>query len=217
MKIVKFIIGMLLACSLQGASIGLVSYDFTGAKGDEVSWGPSSVDSSVTASNFERGIGLTSSTAANEFAARSWTEGNAIDWTDFFTFSFAPTGGPVDPTSLSFDFKVSGTGPENIEVRGMFDGTEYPLWSGTTSTSGSTYSFALITPEVVTGGSINIYAYNASSSVGTARIDNVVLSGILPSVQSRIPPGQGVPDGGQTWVLIFSAGVPFCFLFRKRS
>jgi hypothetical protein len=109
--------------------------------------------------------------------ARNFHDGN-----QFFVNLSPAAGFELSLTGISFDHRISATGPTDWELR--LNGT--PIASGITST---TFKSENITFESIASGDplvLALYGSGAGGSTGTMRLDNVSISGTL-SAASPVP------------------------------
>ncbi len=83
-------------------------------------------------------------------------------------------------TGFSFDYRRSGTGPQNLEIRYSTDGWQtFTILGSFSGFEDSQFlnSGILNLNQCSNAVCFRIYGYNASSSVGTLRLDNIKISG----------------------------------------
>jgi hypothetical protein len=130
------------------------------------------------------------------------TFGGAIDLTDYYSFTITPSGGfSYSISSITFDAGRTATGPRQFVVRSSADGFSANLSASesqanvsivgsnvfqfTDNTSTTIYTGMSVAPGgsvVSTAVTYRIYSYNAESSAGGFRVDNVVISGTVTAV-----------------------------------
>src|SRR5262245_17099827 len=124
----------LAACILgvvPAARGAIVTYDFTGATGDQASTPATGVASGLSASVIDRGPGVTASAAANSISASGWST-SGIDLNDYYGFTLTPSGGfTLNVDSLTFSERRSATGITAISVRSSLDGFASDLFTAT--------------------------------------------------------------------------------------
>ena len=168
----------------------LILYDFTGAAGNEDSFGPAFQPGNGNVSDIGRGSGLGASTATSAFSARSWST-DALDLDDYFGFSISPNEGfEMNLMTLEFDERRSGSGISSWSVRTSLDGFTLDLSPGHVVVPDNTETrlgqsvelaseiFSSLDNEV----EFRIYGFGAEGSSGTWRIDNVQLFGEITPV-----------------------------------
>lgn len=165
----------------------LVSYSFTGAAGNEVSFAPDTVPAGLTASAMTRGSGLTGSANSGTFAAANFTTGVALDANDYFTFSLAPAAGmSLTLTRLELDERRSGTGIRNWSVRSSLDGFSQDLGAfsvpdDTNTRLNQTTALGAAFQDLAHPVEFRVYGFGAEAASGTWRLDNVeAYGGITP-------------------------------------
>jgi hypothetical protein len=178
------LIGWIIAFQLQAQ---LVTFTFTGASGNEVSFAPDQPLLGAAVSPMMRGPGLTLASGADTFNASAWSTG-ARDANDYFTFSLTPDPGMrMTLTGLALDERRSLTGIREWCVRSNLDGfgTDLSLFAvpdnaetrlGQTTLLGS--AFANLTGTV----EFRLYGYGAETTAGTWRMDQVALDGSISAV-----------------------------------
>ena len=142
---------------------------------------------SLGAGTFSQGSGL----SAPSFGAGSpdpgvsftnWTTSTSRDTTDYVDFS-VPTIGR-NSIQLNFDYRATGTGPQNLEIDYSLDGTNFtPLGSPQPLTRDSnyhslTFDFSSITAlNDIANAVFRIYGYGAGGNNGRLNLDNVSFAG----------------------------------------
>jgi len=203
---------MLLTC-LQAVAqtfTNVTVYDFTGCECPGTA-APSGTVSNLTFSNYSRGAGVSSNTGSNVFNNRGWnttSEANAKAGNDYVEFTVTPGSGyQFTLTTLTFYQRRSNTGPPNYAVYASHDGYTTALSTGTVTTGGEDISVTL-SPTVTaftnrtTAVTFRVYAWGASTSLGTYRHDNVRLSGdrsLAASPNIQITQGATPYNNGSTY------------------
>ena len=104
----------------------IITFDFAGALGTEVSTNSNFNDPLLTPAVITRGAGVNPSGNADRFNANGWTAANitdAISSNDFFEVSITNVGiNQYSITNLIINSQRSGTGPTNFFVRASHDG-----------------------------------------------------------------------------------------------
>lgn len=161
----------LLFCCISSTYAQLATYSFTGNVGDETSQSSTDTDVNSMASPLRRGPGVVATTKANVFASRSWVSAE-LDTTKYLTFSIAPSPNyGLEIGGLAFSIERSATGPTSYAVVSLTNGIETQLETGTLS--GTTQNFQLnLSIQSVHPILFKIYAWGASSSVGTFHLRN---------------------------------------------
>lgn len=161
--------------TISGFSQSLATYNFTGATGDQPSQPVTSTNTNITASDITRGSSLTANPGANSFNSKGWV-GASLDPTKYYEFTLTPNSGYIiRPSSLSLIVQRSSTGPTNYSLTASVGGgAETTLSSDVlTGTSNITInpSTTISTPQSIR---FRLYAWGASSSAGTLRLNNTV-------------------------------------------
>lgn len=107
----------------------IISWDFDGNIGSEVSVAPTYSDPNMTASQISRGV-VIASALANTYAGTNWTQtnslANAISNNSYYQFSMhANPGFLLSFSELNANFKRSATGPRNFQWRYSIDGNGF--------------------------------------------------------------------------------------------
>ncbi|MCF6295644.1 MAG: T9SS type A sorting domain-containing protein [Flavobacteriaceae bacterium] len=104
----------------------IITFDFGGNIGDEVSVVSNFNDANLTTSTIIRGAGLTANNNANRFNARSWSlidMATAVAENSYMEFSVVPNSGfQFDITTIDINFQRSLTGTSAIALRSSIDG-----------------------------------------------------------------------------------------------
>lgn len=152
----------------------VATYNFSGATGSQTSQPVTSKDPNSTASDITRGSGVTATSGSGSINATGWTS-SAQDANDYYEFTLTPASGyQLNITGISFSARRSAAGPPNYLLTYAIAGNETTITTGTLSTTTSTSispAFVLSTPQTVR---FRIYAWGASNSVGTFRLDNTL-------------------------------------------
>jgi hypothetical protein len=118
------------------------------------------------------------------FSASAWT--GAGPGPNRFEFTVTPAAGQVlDATTLSFAYRATTTGPTSFVLRTSADAFASDLLSGTLAndtTWRTTGTLALDLPATADPLVLRLHAYGASSALGTWRVDDVVLGGVVTAV-----------------------------------
>ena len=194
------VVGALLLSIPTLAAAQLVLFDFESSDGDEASFSPSLVSDHLTVGDILRGNGLTASSATGTFSARSWSTGG-LDPEDFYEFSIQPdVGYGLNLERIEFDERRSGSGIGTWTVRSSLDSFTFDLSPAPVSVPDNSETrldqaisldlpaFQDLTDSLV----FRIYGYNAESSAGTWRVDNVELFGevsVVPESESWLLSG----------------------------
>lgn len=118
--------------------------------------------------------------------AISGTGWNVADGNAYWEFTVTPNSGyTLDLASLMFDDRASGTGPSGWSV------TINGVTAASRSTHGSfvsgpmnTIDLSAVAFQDLTAADVKIFGFGASGSMGTWRLDNVNLDGMVTQVAS---------------------------------
>ncbi|PSG92528.1 hypothetical protein C7H61_03540 [Mesoflavibacter zeaxanthinifaciens subsp. sabulilitoris] len=103
----------------------ILTFDFDGLAGNEVSANSNFNAATLNASTITRGSGLTASNNGNRFNATNWAAtniANAVSGNDYMEFTITPNSGTFDVTTIIFNVQRSGTGLRGIALRSFLDG-----------------------------------------------------------------------------------------------
>ncbi|MBN4070535.1 T9SS type A sorting domain-containing protein [Olleya sp. AH-315-F22] len=104
----------------------IITFDFNGNIGNEVSVGSNFNDVNLSSAAITRGSGLTATVNGNRFNAINWAANDiatAVIGNEYMEFTVAPNSGfQFDVTTISVNFQRSGTGPRGISLRSSIDG-----------------------------------------------------------------------------------------------
>ncbi|AKU93768.1 Putative secreted sialidase [Labilithrix luteola] len=165
-------------CAAHGFNGALVTFDLTGAAGDQASSSAKTTAAGVTSSVLTRSSAVKATQAADSISSTNWGTTNTVDASRYYTFTVTPaTGCSLQLSSLALDVKASGTGPTKGDVATSVDNFgahSSPSFSGT---SKPTVSLSATKAGAI---EVRIYGYGASASSGTFRIQNTMtLSGTI--------------------------------------
>lgn len=127
-----------------------------------------------------------SPSSGKAYNSRNWNADGSQSDSKYIQVCVSPnSGNTLRITTIKFDAKASGTGPNSIEVRLTTDGTNFEsLGAASVSSSFANKTFAPSTfPLFVSSGSacFRIYGSGASSTAGTFAMDNLIIqSSVLP-------------------------------------
>lgn len=165
-------------------------------------------DPNITVSGIGKGIGAVGSEGGfgtnNRYNLRGW-DTETLDPTAYFEFTLEPNPGyKIDFINFEFTSQRSGTGPINMEIRSSLD--DFSLLIGeqmlATPETPITHSFDLIGSEfqnIATSITFRVYAWNATSGLGTFSINDFTFNGIV----SPLPCASTV-----TWNGSWNGGTP---------
>jgi hypothetical protein len=121
MKLALFLL-TLAATSFLPAQEILVTFEFSGLKGNEPDVAAIQTLPGIEASPLTRGKGLNDSVEAkNTFAANGWTTSGEATANDYFEFTVRPQTGTVSLTSVEFTTFANPNGPTHFTVRSSVD------------------------------------------------------------------------------------------------
>ena len=190
----------------------IITFSFNGAAGNELAFGADNQPANGSASDMSRGNGVNASLASGAFNASSWSH-DGLDVNDYFTFSLTPDPGfELSITGLQLDERRSATGIHDWSLRSSLDifasdiGTAFSLPDDTSyrrdqsiDLSGGLFDDLTNTIE------FRFYGYNAESSSGTWRLDNLDLFGVITPVPEV---------SGTTWIALSLFGF-YCWNLKK--
>ncbi len=214
MKKILTIIG-LAAATLAGANAAvLVSYDFTGATGDQVSQATSSVASNMTGSVLTRGSGLTASAATGSISSTGWTTAASIDLNDYYSFTITPdVGFTLNLDTLTFAERRSGTGIRNFVIRTSLDSFTADIFSASvpddTATRDQSFTFNSSFDVISSALTIRVYGYSSESAAGTWRLANSTATSNMQLTGTVVPEPQ-------TWALVGIGSAFMIWNLRRR-
>lgn len=127
---------LILAATVLGSTASaatVVSWNLTGAAGNEASIAGTSASPFVTALDITRGAGITASSAAGSLSSAGWESpvtANPADSTEYFSFGFnVQAGASLSLTSLLIGTRSSNTGPGTIGLYYSGDLFSSPLFT----------------------------------------------------------------------------------------
>jgi hypothetical protein len=113
-------------CALTFGFGQIITFDFVGLAGNEVSANSNFNDPNLSVSTITRGSGLTAANNAGRFNAINWAVtsiANAVAGNDYMEFTITPnTSYEFEVTTIDVNFQRSGTGPRGIALRSSLDG-----------------------------------------------------------------------------------------------
>ncbi len=198
-----FSLATALSCSTLRASL-LFLYDFPGSPGSGLAANQSFPQpTGATFGDFTRtaDLGVVSSAGGNNtFGTNNWNQTGVINPAQYEGFTITANVGLVlNLTSLTFEGRISSTGPANAEVALFLNGsaTAYATFDFAPPDSSSFTAFAFnFTPltdaDNVTSATFLFYGWNAGGPGGQFYLDNVATYGVLSSV----------PEASSLWPLI---------------
>ncbi|MCH7523612.1 MAG: choice-of-anchor D domain-containing protein [Bacteroidetes bacterium] len=116
---------IVILCSFSYGFGQIVTFEFNGLVGNEVSVNSNFNDVNLSSSTITRGSGLTASNNGDRFNATSWATtsiANAVTGNDYMEFTIIPNAGyQFDVTTIVLNFQRSGTGPRGLALRSSLD------------------------------------------------------------------------------------------------
>jgi RTX calcium-binding nonapeptide repeat (4 copies) len=164
----------------------LAEFTFTGASGKSTSVPPDRQPNNGSLSAMTEGAGLTNEgiTADNVFWANHWT-GSSLDPIDYFEFTIqANSGFNLTLESLVFAERSSETGAKNFAIRSSLDNYTSDLFSSAASPLNFSSHTVPLGGQNFTNSTnpiaFRFYAWGATASIGTWRIDDLQINGSIP-------------------------------------
>lgn len=166
----------------------IMTFDFAGIAGDEVSAPSNSNDPNISAGTITRGAGLTASNNADRFNATNWaltSIPNAVTNNDYMQFTITPTPGcNFSVSSIFIRIERSGTGPSAVALRSSADGFAanldaiYPIVD---NTSPQTFTFTFTQTAVAVATTYRFYmfaeAIGGSGGIGDGAGNDIIVNG----------------------------------------
>lgn len=179
----------------------ILTFDFAGATGSEVSLPSSTNDPNISSSTITRS-GLTASANGDRFGSTNFSISGTIDLTKYIEFTVTPNAGfQISVTSVVFLYQRSGTGPRTFALRSSFDGYVGNLGGAlagvdVTSTQTFNFGFSAISPTCDTPITFRLYVYNSEATAGTGGPEDggnttnkdIVVNGSVSSCGGCVPP-----------------------------
>jgi len=151
----------------------LVTFDFVGLVGNEITVASNSNSAGVQPSAISRGPGVSATANADRFNSTGWTINSTLDPTDYLEIVLKPvTGYVLNVSSITIQHQRSGTGPVSFVLRTSLDAYSNDatnvivLGSDPTTTQTSVFNF-LNSLQLISETRIRLYAYSAESGIGT--------------------------------------------------
>ena len=168
----------------------ILTFDFAGLSGSEVSVTSNFNDANLTNSTISRGSGLTASNNGDRFNATSWSTGsiaNAISGNNYMEFTITPNPGyQFSVSSVELSLQRSATGPSALVLRNSLDGYSSNLDAQYTiidNTSTQTFTFTFAQPNSLTPVVYRVYMYaeasGGSGGIGDFAGNDIVVNGLV--------------------------------------
>ena len=154
----------------------------------------------ATFSAFTRCASITCQNQANVFDSGNWSNSGSYDGVSYVEFSItANPGYLVNLTSISFDQKATGAGPNDARFAHNNSGnftTNYMGFFPTTTNTTTTWDFTDF--QTVSGGTVTfrIYGFNSGTGSGRLQFDNVTINGT--SAIAPVPPSVSAGSDNNT-------------------
>ncbi len=157
------------------AQIDLITFDFAGLVGNELTDNSDAEAAGIAQSTISRGSGVTATNNADRFNSDDWTANPSIDLNDYLEFDISPqVGSTVSVTEIEIQHQRSGNGPRDFVVRISTDGflsfTEIGGFTspgtGVTVSTVNTVGVAEL-QAFTTPVDVRIYGFDATSGAGT--------------------------------------------------
>ena len=206
-----------LTANINVPTVPLLQWNTAGNTGNETTE-PSSVnDVNVTSSNWNYGTSTVATAGnGNRFGGSSWGLSASVDTNKYLQFALAPvTGYMVTPTSLTFIWDRSSTGPNTLALRSSADGYTSNIGTVSVTATSNTTAFSTINisglTDLIGNTTFRLYGYGASAAGGTGGFDtatggtqsNIVLNGY-----TTLAPSPAITTSGTLSALSTVYGTP---------
>ena len=156
----------------------ILTFDFNGLSGNEVSENSNYNDPNLIAATIKRGSGLNAANNSNRFNAKKWNTGDihaAIADNDYMEFTITPhTSVEFTISSIAVNVQRSGTGPRAIALRSSLDGYASNLdTEKTINDSSSVQQFTFTFTQTASSSAVTyrFYLYHAESVNGSGGLE----------------------------------------------
>ncbi|WP_298497445.1 T9SS type A sorting domain-containing protein [uncultured Algibacter sp.] len=141
------------------------------------------VDANITVTGISRGPDIAGNNATNRYNTRGWNSGS-FNNNDYFEFTLIPNAGyEINFVNFEYTGQASGTGPSNFLFRSSIDG--YTSNIGVPTESGTTIDLSDAAYQSITSSiTFRIYAWGATSGLGTYSINDFTFNGIVNALGS---------------------------------
>jgi len=186
-----FLAMFVLLFSLHGNGQTLLQWNTFGNTGTETTEPSTTNNANIAAATLNfTGSGVVPAANGNRFGGTPWAVG-VLSTTKYIQFTVTPNAGySFTPTSFSFIWDFSSTGPKSVALRSSADNYAANLGSiATMTTSTSTVRTITISglTNITTATTFRLYGYDATATTGTGGFDcavsanNVILYGTTAS------------------------------------
>lgn len=188
----------------------ILTFDFAGLVGSEVSANSNFNNPNLNSSTITRGAGLTATGNGDRFNANNWAAtsiANAVTGNDYMEFTITPTAGfEFSVSSILIQLQRTSTGPSAIVLRSSIDGytsnldAQYTI-ADVTTTQSFTFTFAQVSTSSAVTYRMYMYAEAAlgTGGPGDGPGNDIVVNGTV--VSSGITSAQtGNWSDTATWV-----------------
>jgi len=167
----------------------ILTFEFSGLTGSEISAPSNSNDANLTSSTITRGTGLTAAGNGGRFNATNWaltSIANAVTGDKYMEFTITPNGGyQFSVSSIYIQLQRSSTGPRGIALRNSLDSyaanldQEYAILDNTT-TQNFTFTFAQSNSNVAVTYRVYMWAESTAGSggIGDGTGNDISVAGI---------------------------------------
>jgi hypothetical protein len=191
MKASAFLIGLLLTtfawtdANANVISMNLISGSNPSADNPYVTG--KSDDPNITASGIGHRSGITGTSGAGRYNAKSWTTNRTVDVDDYFYFILdANDGYKINFTSFEYSGTRSTSGPTLFAFRSSLDGFTTNI--GSPAADGATINLSSVQFQKLTDPiEFRLYGYSASSGSGTFSINDYQFKGTATATANPEP------------------------------
>ncbi len=176
----------------------LVTFEFVGLAGSEVTAPSNTNDPNLAAATISRGAGLTASGNTQRFNATNWaltSIANAVSGNNYMEFTITPNASyQFSVSSIDINFQRSSTGPSAIALRSSVDGYASDLDGEKAivdNTSTQAFTFTFVQANSTSPVTYRFYCF-AESATGTGGIgdgngNDIVVKGLVTSAGPCTP------------------------------
>lgn len=166
----------------------ILTFEFSGISGGEVSVSSNFNHPNLNSSTISRGSGLNASNNADRFNATKWalaSIANAVIGNDYMEVTLTPNSGySFSVTSITINFQRSLTGPSAIALRSSFDNYTSNLdqeYNVIDNTSTQTFTFTFSQSNSSNAVTYRLYGYaestGGSGGIGDGSGDDIIVYG----------------------------------------